>query len=66
VLEGEGVLKVEDGEEKTDEFSQRDDQRYDQGGALSGQDEYTTNAHVLSETVTKNVEPQLWNTQSSK
>jgi hypothetical protein len=66
VLEGEGILKVEDGEEKADEFSQRDDQCYDQRGAFGGQDEYATNAHILGETVTKNVEPQLRYTQSSK
>ena len=59
-------MKVKDGEEKTDKFSQRDDQRYDQGGTLGGQDEHASNAHILGDTVTENVEPQLGHPNSSK
>ena len=57
MLEGEGILKVEDGEEETDKLSQGNDQRYDERGALRGEDEYTSNAHILGDAVSKNVEP---------
>lgn len=57
MLESEGVLKIKDREKKTDKFSQSDDQRYDQRGTLCGEDKHTTNAHILCDTVTKNVEP---------
>ena len=66
MLGSEGVLKVKNGEEKTDKFPQSDDQRYDQRGTLCGEDEHATNAHILSDTVAKNVEPQLGHAESSK
>lgn len=43
---GEGVLEVQDGEDEAEELPERHHQRDRQRGALSGQDEHATDAHV--------------------
>lgn len=43
---GEGVLEVKDGEDEAEELAERHHQRDGQRGALRGQDENPTDAHV--------------------
>lgn len=48
---GEGVLEVKDGEDEAEELAERHHQRDGQRGALCGQDENPTDAHVPEEEV---------------
>lgn len=48
---GEGVLEINDGEDEAEELPERHHQRDCQRGALCGQDENTTDAHVPEESV---------------
>lgn len=50
VPRSEGVLEVEDGEDETEELSESHHQSDGQGGALCGQDEHGTDAHVSGRT----------------
>ena len=65
MLEREGVFKIEYGDEQADKLSESDNQRYDQRGTLRGQHKHASNAHILCDAVTQNVQPQLWQTKSS-
>ncbi len=62
----EGVAEVENGEEETDKLPECDDQGDHQRGALCRQDEHATNTHVLSQTVTSNVQPHLGHPHHTK
>lgn len=44
--DSEGVLEVQDGEDEAEELSESHHQSDRQGGALCGQDEHATDAHV--------------------
>ena len=66
MLEGERVLEVEDRKEQTDKFPECDDQRYDERGTLGGEDKDTSDADVLGDAVTQDVEPHLRYRESSK
>lgn len=46
----EGVSEVEDGDDEAEELSESHHQRDRQGGALRGQDEHATDAHVSART----------------
>lgn len=43
---GEGVLEVQDGEDEAEELPQRHDQSDRERGALRGQNEHATDAHI--------------------
>ena len=52
------ILKVDNGENERDEFSQCDDQIDGQGRALGGEHKHGAYANVLGECVAEKVEPQ--------
>lgn len=62
---GEGVLEVEDGEDEAEELSEGDHESDRQRGALCGQDEHATDAHVLCDDVDQQVDPHYWHSQPS-
>ena len=46
VVQSEGILEVQDGEDETKELPKSDNERDDKRWALCSQDEDTTNAHI--------------------
>ncbi len=61
--DSEWVVEIEDGEDEANEFTQCDHQGDNEGGALSRENEDSSDTNVLSDAVANNVEPHLRNGQ---
>ena len=66
MVNSEGVLEVEDGENETDKLAKGDCEGDDQRGALCGHDEHPSYAYILGDTVSNEVHPELWNQQKAQ
>ena len=53
----EWITKIEDGEEKTDEFTERDDQCDCERCTFRGEDEDTSDTDILCDDVTGQIQP---------